>query len=44
MQEAAALWNLRGVLNNAWHRVQLRWGAEDEEAEENPEDLRTESV
>lgn len=43
-QEAAPLWNLRGVLNNAWHRVTLRWGVEDEEAKENPEGLRTESI
>jgi len=43
-EEAAPLWNLRGVLNNAWHRVTLRWGVEDEEAKENPEGLRTESI
>lgn len=42
-EDTAPLWNLRGVLNNAWHRVELRWGPIVDE-DENPEGLHASSI
>lgn len=33
-EDCAPIWNVRGVLNNSWHRVQLRWGSPVDEGED----------